>query len=303
MVDLTRKLYQGPFFDNTRWDDVVLRQGDIIITTPPKSGTTWTQMICALLIFQTADLPKPLDDLSPWPDYLVYPRAHVPTVLAGQRHRRFIKTHTPMDGLPYDERVSYLSVGRDPRDAFVSYDNHMANMDLGAISRRYVAAGRVDGIERSPFPAVPPPPGSIHDRFRLWVDSPAFMFGMPAYLAHLDTVWQERDRPNVILMHYQRLKDDLEGSMRALAAGLEIDVPERKWPELVEAATFGAMKRHETDVIPDRGIWRDESRFLNKGTYGQWRSVLDDEDVAYYRERVATMAGPELLDWVQQGIR
>lgn len=306
MVDLTgssapRKLYQGLFFDNARWDDVELRPGDIIITTPPKAGTTWTQMICALLVFQTADLPQPLDDLSLWPDYLVYPREHVPAALAAQRHRRFIKTHTPMDGLPYDERVIYLGVGRDPRDAGVSYDNHMANMDIVGMSKRIEVAGKIDGIQRSPFPEMPPPPESVHDRFRLWVDRPEFMFGLRSYVAHLDTVWQMRDRPNVLPIHYQQFKDDLASSMRSLAASLEIDVPERKWSELVEAATFGAMKRRGRDVLPDPGLWRDESRFLNKGTSGQWRSVLNDDDVAYYRERVATMAGPDLLDWAQQG--
>ena len=44
--------YEGVVFDSSRWDGFALRPGDIVISTPPKCGTTWTQMICALLILQ-----------------------------------------------------------------------------------------------------------------------------------------------------------------------------------------------------------------------------------------------------------
>ncbi|NMO51826.1 sulfotransferase domain-containing protein [Actinoplanes sp. TBRC 11911] len=293
--------YRGWFVDNARWDHIELRAGDIILTVPPKSGTTWIQMICALLIFQTPDLPRPLGELSPWPDYLVHPREEVVRELAGQRHRRFIKTHTPPDGLPYDARVTYLTIGRDPRDAGLSLDNHRSNTNLAVLIERFNAASRADGVEPPRFPEVPPASESIHDRFRAWVDSPEFMFGLPSYMRHLDIVWRRLDRPNVILTHYQQLKDDLAGSMRGLAETLEIDVPEHKWPELVEAATFGGMKKREADVVSHRDMWLDESRFLHKGTSGRWRSVLDDEDLTHYRERVATLAGPDLLSWVHRG--
>lgn len=35
-----------------------------------------------------------------------------------------IKTHTALDGLPWDDRVTYVCVGRDPRDVALSWDNH-----------------------------------------------------------------------------------------------------------------------------------------------------------------------------------
>ena len=37
--------YRGLFFDNSRWDGFELRAGDIVVTTPAKCGTTWTQTI------------------------------------------------------------------------------------------------------------------------------------------------------------------------------------------------------------------------------------------------------------------
>ena len=47
--------YKNMMVDSGRWDSFKPRDGDIIISTPPKAGTTWTQMICALLIFQKTD--------------------------------------------------------------------------------------------------------------------------------------------------------------------------------------------------------------------------------------------------------
>src|SRR5207249_1477157 len=45
--------YRNIVIDNTRWDGFAFREGDIIISTPAKCGTTWTQTICALSIFGT----------------------------------------------------------------------------------------------------------------------------------------------------------------------------------------------------------------------------------------------------------
>src|SRR5881394_41368 len=123
--------YEASMYDSNRWDGFKLRPGDIIISTPPKCGTTWTQMICALLIFQEPELPLPLDALSPWIDMVTRARTDVFADLEAQTHRRFIKTHTPLDGLPFQDDVTYICVARDPRDVALSMDDHMANLDLG----------------------------------------------------------------------------------------------------------------------------------------------------------------------------
>ena len=55
-------------------------------------------MICALLVFQTPDLPESLSELSPWLDWLITPRAYVYAQLSAQQHRRVIKTRTRWTG-------------------------------------------------------------------------------------------------------------------------------------------------------------------------------------------------------------
>jgi hypothetical protein len=100
-----------------------------VISTRSKHGTTWLQIICALLIFQSAELRAPLADLSPWPDWLVLLLDEVLRGLRGLRHRRFLKTHTPLDELALDRRVRYIVAARHPLDAAVSMYHQAENLN------------------------------------------------------------------------------------------------------------------------------------------------------------------------------
>src|SRR4029079_13800301 len=105
----------------------------------------------ALLVFQTADLPSSLDRLSPWRDMQTRAQGDGIAELDAPRHRRVITTHTPYDGLPHDDRVTYVCVGRDPREVALSWDNHMANTDLVAMfTARDAAVGNEDLAELMP---------------------------------------------------------------------------------------------------------------------------------------------------------
>ena len=144
MVELRRD--RTVVSDSALWSRFRFRDGDIVISTPPKCGTTWMQMLCALLVFGSADLPRPLTEISPWLDATTYDTEAVLAGLEGQEHRRFVKTHTPLDGLPFEAGVTYVCVGRDPRDAMLSFEHAMANIHPDAI-----AAGGLD-------PQAGPPP-------------------------------------------------------------------------------------------------------------------------------------------------
>lgn len=139
--------YQSSEEDSARWIGFPFRSGDIVISTRSRSGTTWVQMICALLIFQRAVLPEPLAHLSPWLDWLIRPHEEVVAQLAAQQHRRFIKTHTPLDGVPVDGRATYLVTGRHPLDMAVSLYHQGENLD-----RR-----RLRQLLGQPEPQRPPP--------------------------------------------------------------------------------------------------------------------------------------------------
>ena len=100
------------------------------------------QMICALLIFQTPELPAPLAELSPWLDHLIAPREQVYARLAAQQHRRLIKTHTPLDGIPLDSRATYIVTARHPLDMAVSLYHQGDNIDRARVRQLTGQPGR-----------------------------------------------------------------------------------------------------------------------------------------------------------------
>ena len=292
--------------DSARWDGFELRSGDIIISTPPKCGTTWTQMICALLVFQTTTFERPLNEMSPWLDMLVHSTDDVYSVLAAQTHRRFIKTHTPMDGLPDDPNVTYVVVGRDARDAGISADNHRQNMNMPYILQARANAVGLDDIAHILAEGPPKRAESQYERFWEWVvdDTPVVSSDMSLrkMLHHLNSFWSYADQPNVVMLHYQDLTDDLGGQMRALATRLEISVPESLWPELMQAASFANMKEHAADVVPGRGdgFWLEKKDFFRNGSSGQWQEVFQPGDAERFAARVSTLVSDALSNWMSR---
>ncbi len=80
--------YRTVVSDSALWSDFRFRTGDVVISTPAKCGTTWMQMLCALLIFDTADFGRPLTEISPWLDAITYDTVATLALLEGQEHRR-----------------------------------------------------------------------------------------------------------------------------------------------------------------------------------------------------------------------
>jgi aryl sulfotransferase len=285
--------YQSHDEDSGRWLGFRYRPGDIVISTRRRTGTTWMQMICALLIFQSPELPAPLWRLSPWLDHMIVPLDAVYGQLAEQSHRRFIKTHTPLDGIPLHPQATYIVTARHPLDAFVSLRRRHDHMDH---SRLWQLTGQ---------PAPPGPGGSLRESMLRWIendgDPRTFPESLPGVMRHLSDAWSRRDEPNVLLVHYDDLSADLEGQMRGIARRLGIAVPEPAWPALVHAATFGRMRDRADMLVPaDPGIVRDPASFFLRGTPGAGCEVLSGEEMARYHARAAQLAPPGMLQWLHR---
>ncbi len=148
--ELTRH-YEHFIWNSNRWEGFKHRDDDILICTAYKAGTTWMQRICSLLIFQSPELDRPLTTLSPWLEINAQPVEKLFADYEAQDHRRFIKTHTPLDGLPWRQQATYLFVGRDPRDIFMSMLNHMDNSS-DAAGELLADRSTVERVERDEIP-------------------------------------------------------------------------------------------------------------------------------------------------------
>jgi hypothetical protein len=250
-----------------------------------------------------------LAEISPWLDMVTLRRDDVVALLEAQRHRRFIKSHTPLDGLPADEQVTYVCVGRDPRDVAVSLYHHMDNMDPDMFMRARAQAVGMDDVAE--LLALDPPSGAetLEASFWHYMDNPTEPVhttnSLRSTLHHCEDALRATERANVVVFHYGDLKADLEGEMRRLADRLGITVDERVWPELVEAASFERMRARADDLAPNSSqrFWKETRQFFHSGTGGGWRAFWDDAAQRRYEDRVAELAPPDVADWAHHGWR
>lgn len=293
------RTYTSPVYDSRRWDGFKPRSSDIIVCTPAKSGTTWTQMLCALIVHQSTIFPQPLTRLSRWLDR--------PTSddlfgdLEAQSHRRIIKTHTPLDGLPYYEQVSYVFCGRDPRDVYLSNVDHMANLSAESLAEEARRAGV------SEIFALPDDPNEFFPKWltvgeQPWMDD-GFELGSVLYLSR--TYWAFRRLPNLFFLHYADMVGRLDEEMRRLSAFLGVAVDDARWPKLVAAASFDAMRSRADETAPGAHVneWRDNRAFFRSARMGQWRSVLSAENKALYERVAEERLDPKHRAWLEQGRR
>jgi hypothetical protein len=286
--------YQSPDEDSARWDGFAFRDDDIVISTRSKHGTTWLQMICALLVFQTSDLPAPLGELSPWLDWLVEPRDEVFARLEAQRHRRFIKTHTPLDGVPLDHRAAFIVGARHPLDAAVSLYHQGENLDRDRLTR---LTGRPS---RSTSDRPP-----LREWLAQWIARDASpqhdLDSLPGVMWHLVDAWARRHDDNVTLVHYADLSANLDGTVRHLAErlGFSTDIPQ--WDDLIQAARFDRMKARADELAPDHlGVLKDRGSFFRAGVSGTGRAAVTAADFHDYLSRASELAPRDLIDWLHR---
>lgn len=288
-------------FDSRRWAGYAPRSDDIVIATYPKCGTTWMQRIVCMLVFRSVT-PRPLGKVSPWLDSRRVPIRETLDEIEAQTHRRFIKSHLPLDALPLYEEVRYIHVARDGRDACASFHNHVQAYTARALSN-LDRNGMEDESVGRPFPRAA---DSIRSYFRDWIAADPANGPAPGmdFFAFERSYWDERARSNLLLVHYNDLKDDLAGEVRRIAAFLEIECSSDLLADITAAASFDAMRRDGEQLLPDAGTFQGGAgRFLYKGTNGRWRDELTAEDIALYDARSAAGFDADCAAWVSRGRR
>jgi aryl sulfotransferase len=296
--------YQSHILDSTRWQCYEPRADDIIIATPPKSGTTWMQEIVRQLVFLGQDIPERdamgLWQVSLWLEQRLAPLDVVLRQLEAQQHRRFMKTHLPLDGLPYFPQVKYIIVGRDARDVAMSLWNHYSEFTDEQLERFNNTPGRVgDPVS---------PPDDIHAFWRTWITRGRFAWESEGYpvqgnLHHIQTWWNYRHLPNILFVHYSDLKANLAGEIRRIADFLAIPLTDAVLPPIMQSVSLDAMRERE-DRLDSRmkEIFKEGAKtFFFKGTNGRWKDVLSAEELALYDAKAAQVLTPDCRAWLEQG--
>jgi aryl sulfotransferase len=239
------------------------------------------QAICTLLVQRRSEMTGRLSDISPWLERVDIPIDEVTNILNAQLHRRVIKTHTPLDAIPYYRLCDYVVVYRDPRDVFFSLRAHGANQ------RNVANAAAAD------------------DRnFRDWIDLPWSQgTGLGSLVDHFKSFRKFEALENINLFHYSALATNLGTSLKRIVGALDIEADEPFLNSVADAVSFTNMKSNYEHFVPAAGtdFWLDDAQFFNRGTVGQWLGVIGQETLEKYDASIAELLPKEDILWLQGG--
>ena len=288
----SRELHSN-HFQSTVWNDFKFRNDDIVISTYGKAGTTWTQQIVGQLIFNGAE-DVPVSELSPWLDLRVPPPEIKLPLMEAQTHRRFMKTHLPVDALVYSPQAKYIYIGRDGRDVLWSMYHHHAN----ANDAFYDALNETPGLVGEKLGRVTT---DVKTYFNTWIEKDGYPFW--SFWENVSGWWAIRHLPNILFVHFDNLKRDMPGEIRRIAAFLDIPIDETRWPAILEHCSFDYMKKNADKSAPLGGaLWEGgASTFINKGTNGRWRDALSAEESAAYEALAREKLGDVCARWLMTG--
>lgn len=261
--------YFGDGEDNIRWNGFPFRDDDIIIVTQAKCGTTWVQMLIALMIFRTNEFPRPLWNMSRWVDHTGEPVEQVFGELEAQAHRRFLKTHTPLWGLPKYPGVKYVMVTRDPLDTSLSMWHHLRNQRNCDIRLASTAREHLRRFVNDESPV---------SRLTHTIFSTGFA------LTHPD--------PDLLMIRYEDLLGDVRLEAKKLAFHLEL--PELD-DNLLSYAGIGEMRVNSGNLVPLPDTFTSTERFFRSGTCGKARRILPVTYQQRYDERMSRF--PDVAGW------
>ena len=188
----------------------VPRPTDVVIAPFAKCGTTWLQqMVHSLRTGGDLDF----DDISrvvPWIE-TAYDLG-IDLDAPQRAEPRAFKSHLAWDAAPLGAR-SIVAV-RDPRDALVSAYRFFEGwfFEPGSID--------VETIGRARF---------LDDR---------------DYYRHLTSWWEHRDDPDVLLLAYEHMKQDHEGTVRRVAEFIGVDADDARIAVACEEASLATMQAH-----------------------------------------------------------
>ena len=239
---------------------------DVLVCSYFKSGTNWTMQIAVQIAHRGRAEFEHVHDLVPWPempDRLGYavpldvaePRRSSPTGL------RIIKTHLPLDDVPYSPAARYICVARDPKDVFVSSYHFVRAMVLGPL-----------------MPTV------AH-----WLDaflSPDAPVG--SWARHLASGWHARRRSNVLFLTYESMHADLGATVDAISAFMGVQLQADERAAVIERSSFAYMKRvgHKFDA-PGAPWAERRGSMMRRGESGTSAELLTPEQQlridAYWR--------------------
>lgn len=276
------------------------RDGDIVITVPPKSGTTWTMNIVhQLLTGGTTDFQDIYAEV-PWIEFLSYPGQPFQEVLdrvdaMPMDQRRAFKTHSAPEIVPFiqdgsDKQVKYIVVFRNPEEALVSFRPFLDQQTDEWRDLWQVPKG---AYSRPDFPSF----------YYEVIDAPG---AQGRFFGFLAAWWPLRHEKNVLFLHYSDMKRDHEGAIRKMADFLGEQPTPEQWRGILEYTSFDWMKQHE-DRFELRKLCEvpvlKSGAMVRQGQMGKAKSDGMTDEISQHLRQTGSriFPDPQAIDWYYEG--
>lgn len=233
---------------------------DLFISTYPKCGTTWAQLIVTRIL-NNGNLPEEfmqigVDGVSPFLE-MCGKQAVIDKKKRHGMHAFAIKLHLPFELSPKHPTAKYIVVMRNAKDTCVSSYHHQKMYQIYGI-------GDMD----------------FHSFFKFWI---AGETEAGDYFDFNLSWWNHRKDPNVLILMYEEMKTDASANIVRIAeflgqgyADMLTANENQILKQIVQETSFEATKKQLADSGFDgKG---GEADFARKGIIGDWRNHFTDEE-------------------------
>jgi aryl sulfotransferase len=281
---------QNHSIDSLRWRLVNLRDGDVVVASWAKAGTTWLQQVVTQMVYGIGGrymLPR----VAPWVDSPYVPEERLARMESGDFFaRRVFKSHLDAKAVPYCEMTKYIYVARDGRDVLWSWYQHHRRL-------RPAVYEAMDAFSSGKFASLPPPNEDFNIYFREWMEKDGFPLW--PFWSHVGSWWNLRQRSNVLILHYEDILSNPGVQIVRIAAFLGVPFRSEDLENLLVISSREFMAKNITWISPDISLGLKEGgETFFTGTRRGWRDILSDADVSLYLDTAAAKLGDELAAWL-----
>ncbi|XP_074532283.1 sulfotransferase 6B1 [Halichoeres trimaculatus] len=246
-------------------EDMEAREDDLVLVAYPKCGFNWMVGVIRKIIAEATGV-KPETKMPPLIEFMG------PQVLKAVNEApspRFLGAHLHPDNFPasfFTKKPKMLVIFRNPKDTLVSF-YHFCNNN----------------------PVLP----SVKSWDSFFSD---FMSGDVAWGSYFEHVlaWEKRmDDPNVKIITYEDLKQDLSEGINEISTFFGFSLTKIQVQQIAEESTFNAMKTSSANPHSLGNI------IFRKGEVGDWKNHFTPEqsremDEAFNKHLAGTRLGAKL---------
>ena len=246
-------------------DSFPFRDGDILLATYPKSGTTWTQSIIKHLL--NFDETVKVVDAVPWLERLPSPDCdEVKAAMELTCQPRCFKTHTPCKSIAKSRdgvKLRYIFVARNAKDVCVSLYHHARAFQSFAYE------------------------GDFNHFFQMYlhgeVESGSWLdFNLEFYEQHL------QHPEDVLFLTYEDMHRNLVENILRIAKFMNVECAEQRAEDIAEKTTFHTLKNDSSSNYCWANHRRNEGEtaFMRKGEVGDYKNYMSEEQERLIEEKM-----------------